>query len=397
MTGGGGERLRAALRLIEAYRERSARGHAALRRHAGSLAGQVVFCLGAGPSLRDEDPSRLEGCHVICTNHAHRFLTGTRVASRWQIVTDNARAEELLGELSAGRGPIVVAPNRLTTDWLALVDRHPGACVLWSKPWLSPRQDGGWDVEPHVGFTSGLDLGQAIEHAGHSVIFAAIQLAVFLGADTIVLLGVDMDYTGPLTHFAGNVTHTNPGFDYETHARPAFVWFGRELARRGVALLNATRGGRVEALERVTLDEAVTLARPGADWPGGARATARQRAARHLALRLRIATRATGGPGGTRRRLALWGAGSGGRGVAALLDGLGPRIDLVVDADPEKAGGRLHGVMVAPPAQLDEDRWREAVVLVASVHHAEIVTWLTGRGRAADSIVVADLDGLCGP
>lgn len=249
------------LALLKRYRDRAGRDRTTLLSYQGCLAGEVVFCLGNGPSLLSQDCSLLEGCNVISTNYGFRYLEKCRQPGRvFNLVTDSGRLLELLGDLSNSPFPSFVAPSQLTEKWMSCVDKQHRLVVLDTKQNLELGCS-GWNVEPKPEIGSDFQLSRCLDHCGYSVAFAAIQLARFLGSSTIVLLGVDMDYSGATKHFVDGVVHLNPGYQYEVHAKPSFIEFNRILGSLGIRLLNATQGGRVDVLDRISLDEAVLHAR----------------------------------------------------------------------------------------------------------------------------------------
>lgn len=85
---------------------------------------------------------------------------------------------------------------------------------------------------------------------GNSVIFMAMQVAAYMGCRQIILLGVDMDYSGDEKHFHGQKIFTPP-MEYERDAKPWFKLFRHQFETRGIHLLNGTIGGKVDVLQRV--------------------------------------------------------------------------------------------------------------------------------------------------
>jgi len=93
---------------------------------------------------------------------------------------------------------------------------------------------------------------------GTTVTFSAIQFAAYMGFSEIYLVGTDYNYKGKKRHFAeydesgdytdlADIMHMKQCRSYK-YARDT-------LEKRGVKLCNATRGGMLEELPRVSLDE----------------------------------------------------------------------------------------------------------------------------------------------
>jgi hypothetical protein len=112
-------------------------------------------------------------------------------------------------------------------------------------------------IQPQVLYSTGFstDITQRV-YVGYSVIFHAIQIAFYLGARRVVMLGVDMNYTGNPAKDYGITRNDVPHFliNYDEHGKPMFEFFVRELQRLNVEFLNATPGGRVDCVPRVSLE-----------------------------------------------------------------------------------------------------------------------------------------------
>lgn len=204
-------------------------------------AGRRIWCLGAGPSLLRQDPRRLEGEIVASTNAAGGWLATGGISPTFSVCTDRRRLVELQGELT---DPLFVFPTGVKD--MRGARRFIGACQTHPS-WIPLRGYGpnGWRTSGRPTF----DPSRGVEHCGKSVIFMAVQLAVWMGARSVVLLGVDMDYSGPATHCTAGLNPRNVG-DIYNECRPAFEQFRDALAARGIEFLNATDGGRIDVLPR---------------------------------------------------------------------------------------------------------------------------------------------------
>lgn len=95
---------------------------------------------------------------------------------------------------------------------------------------------------------------------GRSIATIALQLAVYMGASEIYLLGQDCDYSGSKHYFDNRVNEhfaANPAVqDSFTQAMFAFYRTARKYCEEhNIKLYNATRGGRLEELERIDFDK----------------------------------------------------------------------------------------------------------------------------------------------
>lgn len=93
----------------------------------------------------------------------------------------------------------------------------------------------------------------------YSVTHASIQMAIYMGFKEIYIIGVDNNYMGSKTHFVE--TKGDDTFDYQqalttqTSMDAGYEQIRKIAEEQGVKVYNATRGGKVEAFERVNLDD----------------------------------------------------------------------------------------------------------------------------------------------
>lgn len=104
--------------------------------------------------------------------------------------------------------------------------------------------------------------------SGYSVAFACIYLAIYVGFSQVYIIGADMNYSSDMTassnHFYGdkdtisrqNQSINQPFFFDTVHRNYEFTQ--KFAANRGVSIYNATRGGKLEAFERVNFDELIS-------------------------------------------------------------------------------------------------------------------------------------------
>ena len=217
----------------------------------------TIFCVGSGYSLKRQDLSLLRGQNVILLNHAYNLADKVVFGKAFTMVQDVNRLNELSTVLMRRSEIKIVAitefgaeqaPRPLRPDYIYF---KPRMDFIRSMKTIRPivSIDPRFSTNPLFGF-----------YTGHSVVFSAIQLAYFMGARRIVLLGIDMERpTGRVeSDYAFESVQEHHSFlNYENDARSHFIVLRDELSQRGVELLNATEGGRVDVLHRVTLSKAI--------------------------------------------------------------------------------------------------------------------------------------------
>lgn len=214
----------------------------------------TIYCIGNGPSLKNQDLAALDGQFCLLTNRAYQLLDRFNPSESFTVFSDIERILEVVPNLKKARPleRILFSVNRLDRSALQCAELLSSGCFLMPKAVLYTNR-----VFPRVrvdladGFSGNIESGL---YTGHSVIFTAIQIAAALGARRIVCLGIDMNYSGDpgKDYLVPGVTNLF-NFNYEVHARDMFIFQRDALLARGVKLLNATPGGRVDVLERVAI------------------------------------------------------------------------------------------------------------------------------------------------
>lgn len=231
----------------------------------GIHSGQRAFILGNAPSIRTLDLAKVQPEVNIAVNSTFRLYDELGWISPYTCFSDRVRWVET-GSTALAASPgsqffyaddwEIPTPHSLFTEKelsrILLLDRgHRLPLSIYRWMFLGNRAG--------LAFTKFLrsrkfnpDITQGV-CLGNSVIFLAAQLAAFLGCNPIILLGVDMDYSGPQKHFHGGKVWT-PEMDYEQDAKPWFLLFRREMERLGIEFLNASPAGKVDCLRRVRYD-----------------------------------------------------------------------------------------------------------------------------------------------
>lgn len=193
--------------------------------------GETIVCLGAGPSLRLADVELLRGqARVIAVNDAYRLAPWADVVfaadSKWW------RWQQEQGVRDDALPAMQVTLDRLARDYRPSVIQieRKGVTGLWLQP-------------------DGVCTGG---HGG----YAAINLAVHLGAARIVLLGYDML---PATNADGSERHhffgahpdgTHPKYPYRIGAYASLL---DPLARLNISIVNCTPRTAIRAIPRQSL------------------------------------------------------------------------------------------------------------------------------------------------
>jgi FkbM family methyltransferase len=215
------------------------------------------FIIGNGPSLNDTDLFLLKDEVTFATNGFFLKLPELSWAPTYYVVEDHLVAEDRAEEINRLRGF-----NKLFPASLAYILDEDDDTVFF-------------DHRPRKSFPDGFDFSFDAHQntfAGGTVTFTCMQLAAFLGFEEIYLIGVDASYAVPDdAKLSGNsrVKEIDMESDDPNHFHPDYFGKGKrwhepnvdvmikayEEARRatearGVSIINATRGGKLEVFPR---------------------------------------------------------------------------------------------------------------------------------------------------
>ena len=184
--------------------------------------GSLIVCLGTGPSLTWSDVTRVYGLRVIAINNAYQLAP-------W--------------------ADVLYACDAKWWRW------HQGARGFRGRKYtLAPGVKEYPEVEALTNTgTTGLETDPRGLRTGHNSGYQAINLAVHLGAKTIVLLGYDMQGDQQGDHYFGR--HPDGSKPPFTRCLTAFSTLVEPLAALGVRVINCTRQTALTCFPREVLDQ----------------------------------------------------------------------------------------------------------------------------------------------
>lgn len=219
-------------------------------------AGRRCFVVGNGPSLNQIDMGRLRDEITFGSNRIYLGFDRWGFAFNYWAVQDETQIRQSAGEY-VERVPAKTV-KFIPTAFLHLfdLDRFAPTCPVPLE--LHPV--------PYPQFSA----SKAIQYNGWTVTYLLLQLAVIMGCNPIILVGVDHSYNiGAKELVAPNRwkdqnsnTHFDPGYAAPTPDHlwnapnyefmdAAFACAAQWSARSGVKILNATPGSKLEAFEKI--------------------------------------------------------------------------------------------------------------------------------------------------
>lgn len=233
---------------LSVWKERYA--NFAPRQTVGIAKKKRCFIVGNGPSIADMPLHALAGEDIFCVNRGMRALDVGLPAPKYLVVAD----------------PLVYKnhASEIDSDGASVEKFFVATNCLWRKPPTVP-------VIP-VG-SSGLSLSLAPfkpaplhMHRGHTVIVIAAQIAHLMGYKEIYIIGVDLDYSGPVTHFYGGghketerLGNFRPGGSGTELVNLALANLQEVIAADGCKLYNAAPGGKLDMIERVNFSDVLDI------------------------------------------------------------------------------------------------------------------------------------------
>lgn len=214
--------------------------------------GKRIFVIGTGPSLRIEDLDTLYRNHEICIacNKVCRIYDKTSWRADYYGFLDGRVIEDCKDDIPKIPGKIFFGDSY-----------HYDINERFSNvEYFHYKEEAFYPNYPRFSedFTKGFYMGCTTTYS------FGIQLAAYMGAAEIILLGVDStvngNVTNPSNHFIKDYFRENEAFKYRSavfrkeEIKKAYE--GAEIYSRkhGFRIYNATRGGALEAFERINFD-----------------------------------------------------------------------------------------------------------------------------------------------
>lgn len=215
--------------------------------------GQRVFLIGNGPSLKIDDLSQLKKEITFAANKIYLAYDQTSWRPTYYCVEDSLVMEQSYAKIVALNDSIRFFPDFILSVYPPISGAlyyplHPP--IPWEK---------GFSDDPRNGL-----------YFGATVMYAMLQLAVYMGFTEIYLIGMDFHFSVPKTQgnadviiSEGECNHFHPDYRKNDEA-----WHSPKLDQqqealeiakhfcetRGIKIYNATREGKLDVFERVNFE-----------------------------------------------------------------------------------------------------------------------------------------------
>lgn len=217
-----------------------------IKKFKNNLVDKRIFIIALGPSLKVEDLEKIMKNNdiTISMNKIFYIFEKTRWRPTYYVLSDGFAIRDYEKEMDAIEDfsdTEKFFSNNYVKFWENNLDK--------SYHCFRQIQD-----MKNIGFSEDFSKGV---YSGMTVVYACMQLAIYLGVKEIYLLGCDFNYSKNFDsandHFYSKVEKNFDDFDYDGVAKVYRI--ARKYAEQvGVKIYNATRGGKLEIFERVDFD-----------------------------------------------------------------------------------------------------------------------------------------------
>lgn len=223
-----------------------------LKKYKDIHAGESCFIIGTGPSLEKSDVEMLEGYHTIGVNTLYKLYTQTDWRSDYYCIIDPKTYGNVKEDLKINNvNKIFIAQNRIREILDESYIPFNLECSSFYKI-MNPECFG------KINFS---EDAEKVVYDGASVVYAAIQIAVYMGFKKIYLLGVDCNYDTSILHNESLSYSKDYKYDWTKQTGLTMIEgfkSAKEYAdNHGISIYNATRGGMLEVFPRVKLEDVV--------------------------------------------------------------------------------------------------------------------------------------------
>ncbi|MEG1836467.1 MAG: 6-hydroxymethylpterin diphosphokinase MptE-like protein [Synergistaceae bacterium] len=207
--------------------------------------GDRCFIVGTGPSLNIEDLNLLCNEYTFSVNSIYKTFDKTEWRPTYYLVQD----EDVYRFRETEQIASVPCKARFYGDTLIRYagNEHQIYYPLNLLPMRDNYLNNGFSDDAYLEVVDGC-----------SVIYSAMQIAVYMGFKQIYLLGCDCDYGQPICHFMdeSNPKHpllTPPPNMTEIMNR-SYLGAKKFADKSDVNIYNSTRGGKLDLFKRISLD-----------------------------------------------------------------------------------------------------------------------------------------------
>ena len=217
-------------------------------------AGKRCFIVCNGPSLKAEDLDKihLNNDFSFASNKIDKIFNKTQWRPTFYTITDEGYKYTLLNTMNS-----IPAKIKFFRKTSYSTTRHVKGNVIWINV------DGNRNLLKHPNFS---ENSTNIVYGIATVTYVMIQLAVHMGFRELYIIGCDNSYgleikedgsivdNGTNSYFSGSDSKDNRCVGATWEMNIAYSFARKYADTHGIIIKNATRGGHLEAFERIDFD-----------------------------------------------------------------------------------------------------------------------------------------------
>lgn len=209
--------------------------------------GERCFIVATGPSLTIEDLELLKDEVCFSMNSCIKLFDKTSWRPEYYLIFDPAVYAALHNEIQWADLRYVF----YNSFSIPRLNREGIPVKVNSKDLTYEKSAQAKRFDRPIHFS---EQAQDFIYEGHSTVYAAVELAAYMGFKEIYLIGCDCNYYTQ-QHAEGTEYESAAPRNAGERMIQDYAIARKELEKRGISFYNATRGGKLEALKRVKLEE----------------------------------------------------------------------------------------------------------------------------------------------
>lgn len=230
-----------------------------IRGYKNKYAGKRCFIIGNGPSLTAEKVEKLKGEITFGTNRIYKLYSETDWRPTFYMAIDNNILKDNISDIIS---------TKANHKFLNVTAKAYGAKSNENTSFVNIF--GRYLINPYNFKTKKLskDVSKSFS-LSFSVTGIAMELAFYMGFDTIYLVGVDNTYSKQIDNNGMVITNANvkdyfgsvDSKDYTIQYKDSTISYYSalfmEAKRKSINIFNATDGGKLEVFPRISFEEAI--------------------------------------------------------------------------------------------------------------------------------------------
>jgi len=198
--------------------------------------GETLLCVGCGPSIKGLNPSLFSLHPSIYLNSAYEINPSIKSTISYSLVQDHNR----LVELSSLDRSLFNACFKTTYKFNKAITNSLDKSDVLVMPKLTLGRGNYIRIPEGLIVETELQtkLDKYINIIGYTVMFSGIQLAIWMGAKTVLLAGYDLKFNTNNMYFNQDRKRFVWIPDYNQHIRPAAIATKRKADELGIDIIN---------------------------------------------------------------------------------------------------------------------------------------------------------------